>query len=287
MKRIIQSILLILALGGIVQADQGERIPYDQTGPFPFKTLEFSNLQDETRNHRLVPLKVHYPQSGSDCPLVIISHGAGGNWDANLYQARHLASYGYVVICVEHVKSNDRTIRFLMSSEGGSLKFLEALHRITTDPEAVLGRPLDVRLAIDQAEQWNKTNKDLKGKINTEKVAMMGHSFGAYTTLVVCGAQPVLNFLNPQIGSGKGLAGDLSDSRVTFGFAMSPQSPGSVFFNRESYQKIDRPLICLSGSKDVQKSAKGTLMLPHHRLEVFRLLPPEKNTSSGSIKQII
>ena len=246
---------------------------YDKPGPHNVVTLEYRSLKDAGRNDRPVPLKVHFPAVGKGFPLVIMSHGGGGTWDANIYQAQHLASHGYVVICPEHLDSNNERIRYYMSERGGRMRFSKALHQITKDARAVLERPRDVSFAIDQAVLWNRDHEALAGKINTERIAVVGHSFGAYTTLVVCGARPILDYLEPSVGPGKGLSEDLSDTRVTFGFAMSPQSPATTFFGSDSYRTIDRPLICLTGSRDVQKSCDGRLMRPETRREVFTLLP--------------
>ena len=246
---------------------------YDRPGPYKIRTLEFPDLTDQKRDGRRVPLKVLFPSEGKGLPLVIISHGAGGNWDANLYQAQHLVSHGYIVVNVEHVFSNNARIKHYMTRDGGGMRFWQALHRLTTDPRAVLERPRDVSFAIDQATAWNREHAELAGRMDLQKIAVMGHSFGAYTVLVVCGARPILDHLDPPVAPGKGLASDLSDSRAAFGFAMSPQSPGGTFFAKQSYQTIDRPLVCLTGSRDVQKSSTGRLMPPHTRRQVFDLLP--------------
>jgi len=250
------------------------RTAYHEPGPFRVKTLAFRDLRDAERGDRATPIKVHYPDAPGPFPLVVFSHGGMGTWDSHSAQARHVVSHGYVALCVEHVRSNNIRVGALMRGAGGGMKLMPALHRITTDPEAVLQRPRDVSFAIDQALRWNRTHGELKGRIDASRIAMIGHSFGAYTTLVVCGAQPILDYLTPKVGSGAGLAGDLSDPRVTFGLAMSPQSPGGTYFGKDSYGTIDRPLVCLSGSKDVQKDCHGGLMRAETRLEAFELLPP-------------
>ena len=266
-------IALLICQKIVLSEDSGDHIDYEKSGMHKVKILKFPKLKDSDRNKRRVPLKVLFPGEKGSYPLVIISHGGGGNWDANIYQAHHLASHGYVVICTEHITSNNDRIAYYMSRAGGRMSLWDALHRITKDPEAVLERPKDVSFAIDQAVLWNKDHKSLRERIYAEKAAVMGHSYGAYTTLVVCGAQPILDYLEPSVAPGKGLAGDLSDPRITFGFAMSPQSPGGTFFNRDSYKTINRPLVCLSGSRDIQKSYDGRTMLSLTRLQVFKLLP--------------
>ncbi len=244
---------------------------FDRPGPYTVRTHECLDLVDEKRQSRPVPLRIYFPAEQEQYPLIVMSHGGGGNTLSMEYQAKHMASYGYVVACPEHVFSNSQRLKYFMRKEGGDLSFVKALHAVTVDARSVLGRPKDIRFVIDQMLVLARSDGPLKDKINARKIGMMGHSFGAYTTMVICGAQPVLDYLEP--ASGTGLAGDLSDDRVAFGFAMSPQSPKTVYFNEKSYQTIDRPLVCLTGSRDVQKSFDGERMKPQARWEVLRLLP--------------
>jgi len=243
-----------------------------KSGTFETAALEFPDLVDENRQ-RAVPLKVHYPMTGEKFPLVVFSHGAVGNWNANIYQARHLASHGYVVICPEHIYSNTDRFRYYMTQEGGGLTMREATYRIITDPQAVLERPRDIGFAIDQAAVWNQSHADLKGKIDADRVVVTGHSFGAYTTLAVCGARPVMDHLRGNYGTGL-YPEDLSDPRVRLGIALSPQGPHSAFFGPESYKTVDRPVVCFSGSRDWQAEGGGGNLPPEERYQAYTLLPP-------------
>lgn len=266
-----KTMLAFLLLWGAIAAPSPA---YDRPGPHKFVTLEFPDLVDAARERRSVPIVAHAPLAGGPFPLVIMSHGAGGNRDSELYQAEHLASHGYVVLSLEHVYSNTRQTKYYMSRAGGNLKLMEAVHRVTRDAREVLGRPRDVSFAIDRAIEWNRSHPTLAGRIDTGRIGVMGHSFGAYTTLAVCGAQPILDYLEPPVPPGKGLAGDLGDRRVHFGFAMSPQSPGTTFFGPDSYRSVRCPLLLLTGSKDVQKRYDAETMPAETRREAFALLPP-------------
>ena len=167
---------------------------------------DIPDLHDTRRDDRAVPMKAHLPAAGGPYPLVIMSHGGGGNRESGLYQAEHVASHGYVVLSIEHPYSNTKQTKFYMSRAGGNMKPLEALHRTTKDAREVLGRPRDVSFAIDQAMEWNRAHPKLAGRIDIGKIGVMGHSFGAYTTLAVCGAQPILDYLEPVV-SGPGPGG--------------------------------------------------------------------------------
>ncbi|HTT13346.1 MAG TPA: dienelactone hydrolase family protein [Burkholderiaceae bacterium] len=230
-------------------------------GPFAVQTLEFPDLIDATRG-RKVPIKVHVPATGGPFPVVVVSHGAGGHWDANFAQARHLASHGYVVLAVEHVGSNTEVMK-------RSFRFVANLEAMTRNAAEVLGRPKDIGFAIDRAEEWNRTHEVLRGRLDVKKVGVLGHSFGAYTTLVVAGMRPALDWLKPPVGPGHGLGPDLRDTRVACGVALSPQGPGEPFFIESSYASLQIPLLGISGSEDKQQRDR-----PENRRRAFELWPP-------------
>jgi predicted dienelactone hydrolase len=261
-------------------------VDFSAPGPFAVETLEFADLPDSTRaGHadletdrprffprrfrqtvspavRSVPIKVHAPAGAGRFPVVIVSHGAGGDWDTHYAQARHLASHGYAVLCLEHVGSNRDDI-----TKG--MRIMKNLEAMTHDSNEVLTRPKDVSFAIECARKWNQTHPKLRSKMDLLHVGVMGHSFGAFTTMVVCGMRPVLNWLTPPVPPGKGLGPDLHDARVRCGVALSPQGVGEPFFLRESFDSLKVPLLGITGSLDKQQNG-----LPaENRRDGFALWP--------------
>jgi predicted dienelactone hydrolase len=254
----------ILTLSGLLLAQAGrspEVRDLSASGPLTVQTIEFPDLTDPSRS-RKVPIKVHLPEGAGPFPVVIVSHGAGGHWDANFAQAHHLATHGYVVLAVEHVGSNTEVMM-------RSLRLQANLRAMTRDASEVLGRPRDISFALDQAEKWNKTHERLKGKLDLDHVGVLGHSFGAYTTLVVAGMRPALDWLSPRAAPGQGLGPDLRDPRVDCGVALSPQGPGEPFFIEASYASLKTPLLGISGDRDAQQEAR-----PENRRRAFELWPP-------------
>jgi len=257
-------LISIFTLSGLLLARAGPspQVPdLSASGPLTAQTIEFPDLTDPSRA-RKVPIKVHLPEGAGPFPVVILSHGAGGHWDANFAQAHHLATHGYVVLAVEHVGSNTEVLTRSLRLQGN-------LRAMTRDAGEVLGRPKDISFAIDQAEKWNKTYARLVGKLDLKHVGVLGHSFGAFTVMVVAGMRPALNWLSPPVAPGQGLGPDLRDPRVVCGVALSPQGPGEPFFIEASYASLRTPLLGITGSRDEQQEAR-----PENRRRAWELWPP-------------
>ena len=223
------------------------------------EVLEFPDLVDPARTtpgrdappaERRVPIKVHLPAGAGPFPVVVISHGAGGDWDSHFGQAQDLAAHGYAALCIDHVGSDRERLK------AGGPRLMKTIEAMTRDADEVLTRPRDVTFALDRATEWTATHDRLRGKLDLGRVAVMGHSYGAYTTMAVCGMRPALDWLAPVVQPGKGLGPDLRDPRVKCGVALSPQGPGEPLFVAESFADLRVPLLGISGSNDDQQAGR-------------------------------
>ncbi len=210
--------------------------PYkDKPGPSEVATM-LQTWTDAARN-REVPVKVYYPKEmKAPCPLVIFSHGLGGSRLGYEYLGRHWASWGYVVVHVEHLGSNGDAWKGATNRDEALKGMRESLANVRN----AVDRPADVKFAIDRMTALNAEDSPFKGRIDLDRIAMAGHSFGAWTTLAVSGMNATA--LDRM---GKSFA----DPRVKCAIAMSPSMPQGGRLD-EAFSTIKIPMLHMTGTLD-------------------------------------
>lgn len=118
-------------------------------------------------------------------PLVIYSHSntASRFWTA-FYQ-EHLASYGFVVMAVDHTGTSSFDFITVPEDEYFAVNFIEA----------AIHRPQDIVRILDFAETFTSSDAALAGMIDMDRVAVTGWSLGGYTALVSAGARIDVDWL--------------------------------------------------------------------------------------------
>jgi len=140
------------------------------------QSLDFT---DPSRQ-RSVPTDIYWPNYTGKAPLVVISHGVGGDRSSFAYLAQHLASYGFVVIVPEHIGSNAKTVQ----------DFFQGLTEPL--PQEALDRPWDVTFILNTLQYFSQISPAWEARLDLNQVGVIGQSFGGYTALALGGA--TLNF---------------------------------------------------------------------------------------------
>ena len=132
--------------------------------------------EDVTYSWNTLPITGHAlrgaapnPQDGP-YPLVIVAHGWEGARLGYTYLCEHLASRGFVIVAIDFADS------------GGTNGAIPAYSTLFT-------RPQDISWAIDQAVSMTAAGGKLEGMIDTERIAVAGHSEGGRTALQAAGAE--------------------------------------------------------------------------------------------------
>ena len=214
----------------------------------PYKTIlkrgEFidSARADENGMPRIVPYKIYIPSEHNleRIPVIIWSHGFGGNRDGAAFLSRYLASYGYAIVHLTH-HGTDSSLW-----EGKPGHPWDILRKVKVSRETTLDRFMDVPFALDELPKWalEHENAEFGPLLDFENLGMSGHSFGAMTSQVMAGQMfPDTN----------GVLTQLKEDRFKAGILYSPVPIRHLVGDEPDaalYGSITLPLLHMTGTED-------------------------------------
>ena len=141
-------------------------------------------------------------QSGNSIPLVVYSHGYGGNMDMATYLFRKMANKGMIVAALEHT---DGTASSTVLPDGSERKFNEYF---MTGRQQLTRRASELLEAVDFLP---KEIERLYPNVKIETIMLGGHSYGAPSAIMAAnGANQETNINglilhDPALGMGYGM----------------------------------------------------------------------------------
>ena len=212
----------------------------------------------DSRRTRDLPVRVYLPGGSNAAPVVLFSHGLGGNRSGSAFLGRHWSARGYVVVFLQHPGSDDGVWRSQpLGQLNRSMRDAASLENFTLRVE-------DVPAVLDQLTRWNgESGHPLAGRLNLSRVGMSGHSFGAITTQAVSG-QSVPGGSQPY-----------TEARIKAAIAFSPSRP-QVGSTDKAFGSVRLPWLLMTGTKDVARLGGRTIgaSTVEERLAVYPALPP-------------
>lgn len=188
------------------------------------------------KQDREIPLKIYYPVGKENSPVIIFSHGWSESNASYEYLAAYWASHGYTVILPTHYGIDRSSVGIVL---GWPIKI--AAH--TKQRDKAENSPLDVKKVIDSLPLIQEKIPALKGRIKTEQMAMAGHSWGSYATMILAGAKPTIV---PDADMK-----NLKENRFKAFLNISPQGSNPDWgFTASSWNKIESPTLILRGAAD-------------------------------------
>ena len=186
--------------------------------PAAVPILETSETWHDAARDRDVPVKIYRPAQSGHFAVVVFSHGIGEDRDSYAYLGREWASRGFLAVHVTHAGTDKAMLRTGYWN----------LYRATKVKENWTNRPLDVSFVLDQLAK--RDDADLT------RVAVAGHSAGAFTALAIAGMRDDADALH-------------RDPRVKVAIAISmPKMNGVVA--PDGYGAIDIPVLHMTGTCD-------------------------------------
>ncbi|MED4122941.1 hypothetical protein P4641_03010 [Halalkalibacterium halodurans] len=222
--------------------------------PYYYKALLYSVIQTETHSFANVPVADH----GAPYPVLILSPGYGNSNFMYTSQAETLASHGYIVCSIEHTYytglptlfPDGRIVYEQIDLEDG--RDLDEEITVWVD---------DVQFVLDQLQKWNESDPQnlLNGRLDMDRVGMLGHSFGGATTAQVM-------HQDPRIRAGVNMDGFLFGSLIEEG--------------------LDYPFMYMSGVEEVSMEGPDGKKVEEAELpEEFReFIADDKRRKEGALK---
>lgn len=178
---IVALVLLVLAAAGVAWLRTApEALPDDSEsalrlmpGPYTVGEAEFTWVDDSRPTppngnypgapERSLPTTMWYPKDADGKhPFVVYCHGFVSARSGGAYLAKHLASYGYVVVSADFPLTN--------AGAPGGPNLGDAVHQ-----------PADVSFLIDRSLALASPEKPFAGEIDRDRIGVFGLSLGAIT----------------------------------------------------------------------------------------------------------
>ncbi|AUA16407.1 alpha/beta fold hydrolase [Streptomyces sp. SID8382] len=212
-------------------------------------------------------LRVSAPATGSDLPVILLSHGQGysnhlSSLNGYAPLANFWAAHGFVVIQPTHLSS--RTLSLDPATPGAPLHWRS--------------RAEDMKRILDQLDVIEAAVPQLLGRVDRGKVAVAGHSMGGHTASLLLGAR----LTDPADGTEV----DLVEPRITAGVLLAAPGRGGdaltqstaqnlPFFLTTDFSKMTTPTLVVAGDKDT--SAGLTVRGAEWHTDPYTLSPGPKS----------
>ncbi|MFD0318975.1 alpha/beta hydrolase family protein [Streptomyces flavalbus] len=198
-------------------------------------------------------VRVTAPVTGSELPVVLLSHGHGSSLDAYGPLADHWAAHGFVVVQPTHLDS--RTV---------GLSPDDPRH-----PRVWRYRVEDLKRVLDHLDVLEGAVPGLRGRLDRDRIAAAGHSFGGQSAGNLLG----LRVVDPVTEE----ATDLSDARIGAGVLLATAGRGGADltpyaaehfpFMNPDFTHMTTPALVVYGDKDdlpFTTRGPGWLADPYH-----------------------
>ncbi|MFH9200142.1 alpha/beta hydrolase family protein [Streptomyces anulatus] len=207
-------------------------------------------------------VKVTAPLSGRHLPVIVFSHGNAWSLDGYEPLVDRWAAAGFVVVQPTHLDSRRNGI-------GWDDPRFATIWRV---------RIADLHAVLDGLGDILRQAGGLETRVDRERIAIVGHSWGAQTAGAILGARvldadgfPGEDFSHPAVSAGALIAA------TGTGDTLTPFAAEHLPFMRPDYSTMTTPALVVAGGKDrSQLSTRG----PEWFTDAYHLGPSPKSLLS-------
>ncbi|GAA0328837.1 alpha/beta fold hydrolase [Actinoallomurus spadix] len=181
-------------------------------------------------------VRVWAPVTGGELPVIVLSHGFGQSMDGYAPLVDFWAAHGFAVVQPTHLDS--RTLNVTPDDPRYS-----EIWRIRVE---------DLTRILDHLDLIESSLPGLAGRLDRDRIAVAGHSWGAQTASMLLGARvigaegvPGENMSDPRIKAGVLLA-----LPGTGGDDLTPFAAEHLSFMNPDFAEMTAPALMVAGDKD-------------------------------------
>jgi predicted dienelactone hydrolase len=212
-------------------------------GPFRVAVEDDIVVKDKARDKH-IRLKIYFPETGTKFPVILFSHGFGGNKNVFEPVGKHWASHGFVVIHPTHFDGMAPSSKSLENAPTTALLSQTRLGNVRSrisEPKNISDRVQDLVVILDDMDNLSKLVPRLIDKLDQSKIGVGGHSFGAFTAMLIGGTT---------VNLGKDFASSYADKRIKCILPISAQGTGQQGLTRDSWKNVRIPMMVITGTND-------------------------------------
>jgi len=203
--------------------------------PDPALTVAYTPICLELPGRQTLELRLTAPAAGNALPIAILSHGFGPSKhipskDGYAPLAQFWAERGLAVIQPTHASS--RVGGLDPALPGGPFFWRE--------------RVVEMRAVIDKLDEIERQAPAVAGRLDHDRIAVVGHSFGGHTcSLLLGGRLQGEDFSDPRISAGVLLA-----TPGRGGADLNPEHAARFSFFDMDFSGIETPTLVVCGAED-------------------------------------
>ncbi|ARN74603.1 alpha/beta hydrolase family protein [Oceanicoccus sagamiensis] len=197
--------------------------------PGPYAVVRKNDIVLAVSDDKSMDLSVSYPEGEEQFPLLLFSHGNWSDKDKYNKVIDHWVSHGYIVVAPNHLDCCSAMHGIINSVRYGQFGLIDE-------------RMKDFNYLLDNLDAVENTVTGLAGRIDRDRIAATGHSFGAFTAQQFGGAAT----FNPDTEDYV----YYPDQRIKAVVAISPPGPMFDVINENSWKKFQRPMLLSTGTWD-------------------------------------
>ena len=183
-----------------------------------------------------VQVRVSAPLTGDRLPVIVFSHGFGESLDGYAPLVDAWTAHGFAVVQPTHLDSRKLNVT------PGDPRY----------PDIWRIRVEDLTRAIDRLDVLEAVVPGLAGRLDRDRIAVAGHSWGAQTASMLLGARvldaegvPGANMSDPRVK-----AGVLFAVTGTGGADLTPFAAENFAFMNPDFAELATPTLVVAGEKD-------------------------------------